>query len=201
MSKVVVDISMSLDGFVTGPGADVEHGLGIGGEPLHRWVFDESTEADRKALEQATAHSGAVLMGRRLFDVIDGPHGWTDEVGYRGDGDQSNPPPYFVVSHSEPESIRLKADFTFVADIPSAVEQAKAAAGDQDVLVMGGGELCCRCIAEGVVDEVRIHLAPILLGGGTPLFAHLGADPIELEVIDVVDTPHATHLTYRIAGR
>lgn len=81
MTLVVLDISMSLDGFVTGPGVDVDHGLGIGGEPIHEWALEGKTPADREVLERASARSGAVVMGRRTFDLVDGPQGWSEEMG------------------------------------------------------------------------------------------------------------------------
>ena len=113
MAKVVADISMSLDGFVTGPDPDLAHGLGTGGEPLHAWTL-ESDEADAEVLRQATDASGAVVMGRRLFDVVDGPGGWSDEMGY-GAGLAATPP-FFVVTHSVPQAVRLGLDFTFVTE-------------------------------------------------------------------------------------
>ena len=97
MTKVVADISMSLDGFVTGPDPDLQHGLGRGGEPLHSWAVDSDAEVDAEVLHEATERSGAVVMGRRLFDIIDGPGGWNDEMGY-GAG-LVGTPPFFVVTH------------------------------------------------------------------------------------------------------
>src|SRR5882757_7344838 len=130
MPKVIADITMSIDGFVTGPDPDLEHGLGHGGEPLHAWVFSDD-EIDAQVLKDSTERSGAVVMGRRLFDIIDGPGGWNVEMGYGAD--QVGTPPFFVVTHARPESLRLGLDFTFVTDgIASAVEQARAAAGDKD---------------------------------------------------------------------
>ena len=89
MTKVIADITMSIDGFVTGPDPDLEHGLGHGGEPLHVWVFSDD-EVDAAVLEESTERSGAVVMGRRLFDIIDGPHGWNDEMGYGADAGRSS---------------------------------------------------------------------------------------------------------------
>ena len=169
MTKVVADISMSLDGYVTGPDPDLRHGLGRGGEPLHTWVMESGDEVDAQVLREATEASGAVVMGRRLFDIVDGPGGWNDEMGY-GAG-LVGKPAFFVVTHSAPQSVRLALDFTFVTDgLPSAIDRARAAAGDRDVVVMGGGNVIGQCIAGGLVDELRLHLAPIILGGGTPLF-------------------------------
>jgi dihydrofolate reductase len=100
MTKVVADISMSLDGFVTGPDPDPEHGLGRGGEPLHTWAVESKDDVDAEILREAVEATGAVVMGRRLFDIVDGPHGWSDEMGY-GAG-LVGTPPFFIVTHSPP---------------------------------------------------------------------------------------------------
>jgi dihydrofolate reductase len=193
MPKVVADISMSLDGFVTGPDAGPEHGLGIGGEPLHTWVLDSTSEVDAEVLREATEASGAVIMGRRLFDVIDGPDGWNDEMGYGASHAAS--PPFFVVTHLAPEQVRLGLSFTFVTDgMDSAIGQARAAAGERDVFVMGGGDVVRQCVEQGLADELRIHLSPIVLGSGTPLFT--GGRRRELVQRSVRVSPTATHLVY-----
>jgi dihydrofolate reductase len=195
MTKVVADISMSLDGFVTGPDPDVEHGLGEGGEALHTWAIDSTSDVDAEVLREATESSGAVVMGRRLFDVVDGPHGWNDEMGY-GAGLAATPP-FFVVTHSVPEQVRLGLRFTFVTEgIEAAIDQARAAAGDKDVVVMGGGDVVRQCVDLGLADELRIHLAPIVLGSGTPLFAGCGRRPLVQRAVRV--SPTATHLTYEL---
>ena len=121
MAKVIADITMSLDGYVTGAGADPQHGLGDA-EALHTWVMDQDA-VDTEVLEQATARSGAVIMGRRLFDVVDGPDGWSADMGY---GAQfAGAPPYFVVTHHAPQDVRLAREvglrFTFVGDVADAV--------------------------------------------------------------------------------
>jgi dihydrofolate reductase len=196
VTRVVADISMSLDGFVTGPGADVEHGLGIGGEPLHNWVF-QPDDVDTEVLEEAIAMSGAVVMGRRLFDIVDGPGGWNDEFGY-GAGLAATPP-FFVVTHSPPAQVRLGLRFTFVTEGPAAaVEQARAAAGDKHVVVMGGGAVIRQCLDAGVVDELRIHLSPIVLGAGTPLFA--GSGRHELVQRSVRVSANASHFVYDVTS-
>src|SRR4051812_19495682 len=139
MTKVIADITMSIDGFVTGPDPDLEHGLGHGGEPLHEWAFSDD-EVDVRLLEESTERSGAVVMGRRLFDIIDGPHGGNDGGGYGAA--QGGTPPFFVVTHDEPESVRLALDFTFVTDgLASAIRLAQSVAGTKDVVVMGGGDV------------------------------------------------------------
>ena len=196
MAKVIADITMSIDGFVTGPDPDLEHGLGHGGEPLHTWAFSDD-DVDAQVLAQSTERSGAVVMGRRLFDIIDGPDGWNDEVGYGAK--QVGTPPFFVVTHAKPASIRLALDFTFVTDgLASAIRLAQAAAGAKDVVVMGGGDVVRQCVDDGLADELVLHLAPIVLGAGTPLFA--GAARRELQQREVRVSPYATHLTYDVVA-
>jgi dihydrofolate reductase len=170
MPKVIADITMSLDGYVTGPGADVEHGLGDAPE-LHAWVFGHDP-VDDDILEGATAASGAVVMGRRLFDTVDAPHGWSKDMGYGAQ--QVGTPPFFVVTHAPPREVRLERElgmrFTFVSELEAALDQARSAATHGDVVIMGGGDVIGQALERGLVDEFRVHLAPMLLGGGTPLF-------------------------------
>jgi dihydrofolate reductase len=194
MSKVVGDITMSLDGFVTGPEPDLEHGLGRGGDELHRWVV-HGDPVDAAVLAETTTATGAVIMGRRLFDFVDGPHGWSDEMGYGGR--EAGMPPVLVVTRRPPESARLGDRITFVVDgIGSAVAKAVAVADDRDVVVMGGAQVIRGALEQGLLDELRLHLAPMLLGAGTPLFA--GGPPRTLRQIHVRPSGHATHLTYRV---
>ena len=124
MTQVVADISMSIDGFVTGPDPDLDHGLGHGGEPLHTWATDSDSAVDAEVLREATEASGAVIMGRRLFDIVDGPRGWNDQMGY-GAG-LTGTPPFFVVTHSVPSNVRLDLDFTFVTNgVAEAISSAQ----------------------------------------------------------------------------
>lgn len=193
MSKVVADISMSLDGFVTGASPDLAHGLGRGGEALHAWAVESSHEVDVEALREATEATGAVVMGRRLFDIVDGPHGWTDEMGYGAR--HAATPPMFVVTHQAPEAVRLGLSFAFVTDgLASAINEARTVAGGRDVVVMGGGDVVGQSVRLGLVEELRIHLAPIVLGAGTSLFT--AAEPRQLVQRSVRTSPTATHLTY-----
>jgi uncharacterized protein YndB with AHSA1/START domain/dihydrofolate reductase len=194
--RVVVDITMSLDGYVTAPGVDLAHGLGIGGEALHAWVFSQ-TPREQAILATTFKRTGAVIMGRRLFDIVDGPHGWSDEVGYGARQYQSAAPPVFVLTHEAPEKVRLADRFRFVTDGPaSAIRQAKAAAGDKDVVIMGGGNTCYEFLQAGLVDVMTIHVAPHILGGGTPLFP--GDAKVRLELLESEMTACAQHLTYRV---
>lgn len=194
MTKVVADISVSLDGYVTGPDPGPEQGLGRGGEGLHTWAL-EPDAIDRAVLVETVDATGVVIMGRRLFDIIDAPGGWTDEMGYGASvaGQQ----PVLVVTRTPPEKVRLAERCTFVVDgIRSAVAKAVTMAEDRDVVIMGGGETVRGAIEAGVVDELRLHLSPVLLGSGIPLFT--GAAPRVLRQIHVRASGHATHLTYRV---
>lgn len=201
MTRIVADITVSLDGFVTGPHAGPGNGLGTGGEPLHRWVFSDDA-GDRRILSASADHSGAVVMGRRLFDVVDAPDGWSDELGYGAQ--EVGRPPFVVVTSSEPESVRLtELDWTFVTTgLPDAiavarerVDTASAAGGrGRDVVLMGGGALIGSAIAAGLVDALVLHVSPVILGAGTPLFT--GQPPRELVQREVVVTSTATHITY-----
>jgi dihydrofolate reductase len=194
VTRVVADITMSLDGYVTGPDPSPRNGLGDGGEPLHIWAM-QPDDVDAEVLQQATDRSGAVIMGRRLFDVIDGPDGWNDEMGY-GAGLAATPP-FIVVTHAPPKKVRLDLRFAFVTDgVEAAIEQARTAAGDKDVVIMGGGDVIRQCVDAGLVEELSVHLAPILLGGGTPLFA--GSGRRELVQRSVRVSSNATHVVYDV---
>lgn len=193
MTKVIADISMSLDGFVTGPEPDQEHGLGRGGEPLHTWAIDSNDPVDEEVLRSTTQESGAVVMGRRLFDIVDGPEGWSDEMGY-GAGIVGTPP-FFVVTHHAPERVRLELDFTFVTDgVRAAIDEARHAAQGRNVVVMGGADVIRQAVDEHLVDELRIHLSPVILGGGTPLFVESRRHLLVQRAVRVSAT--ATHLLY-----
>ncbi|MEU1423520.1 dihydrofolate reductase family protein [Kitasatospora sp. NPDC005751] len=203
MTRIIADISVSLDGFVTGPDPGPDSGLGTGGEALHTWAFSDDPD-DRRLLREATGRSGAVLLGRRLFDLVDGPRGWDDETGYGAA--EVGKPAFVVVTSSRPESVRLGAlDWTFVTTgLPDAVtaarrhaEAASANSGrDLDVVLMGGGALIRSALDAGLVDLLSLHLAPVLLGAGTPLFT--GAVPRTLVQRSVLATSTATHVTYDV---
>lgn len=199
MTKVIADISMSLDGYVTAPGVDLAHGLGVGGEPIHAWVLEQPrSPVDDAVLARTYAETGAVVLGRRLFDIVDGPQGWNEEVGYGYDQDQTIAPPCFVVTHQPPAQVRLASRFRFVTEgVAAAIEQARVAAGDRDVVVMGGANVVDQCLAGKLVDELRIHISPLVLGGGTRLFELVG--PATLIQREVTESPRATHLTYELA--
>ena len=188
---------MSVDGFVTGPGADVEHGLGLDAEGLHAWALESQDPVDRDLLQCLTASTGAVVMGRKTFDTVDAPGGWNDSMGYGAD--QAARPPFFVVTSTRPDQVRLAEshDFTFVLDGPAAaVTAARQAAGGRDVYVMGGGQLVGSCLAAGLLDVLRLHLSPEVLGDGTPLFAGVGRHRLVQREVRV--SASATHLTYDV---
>jgi dihydrofolate reductase len=187
MTLVIGDITVSLDGFVSGTGDGVE--------ALHAWAIDSDDPVDRGVLERHAAASGAVVMGRRTFDDVD--EGWSDGMGYGAAVDAR--PPFFVVTSSPPAGHRLARthDFTFVTDgAAAAVERARQAAGDREVFVMGGGALVGSCLRDGLLDELRLHLANEVLGAGTPLFAGVGAHRLTRTAVEA--SPVCTHLTYRV---
>jgi dihydrofolate reductase len=197
MSRVVVDISVSLDGYVTGPNVSLDNGLGDNGESLHVWAINGSAE-DNAVLDAAFDATGAVVQGRNLFDIIDGPDGWNDEMGYGAKPTGEVNPPVFVVTHTPPEKTRLGDRFRFVGSPSEAVTRGREVAGSKDVYVMGGGQICYEVLAAGLADVLRLHLAPVVLGNGTRLFPADAAPTYALELIEAVSTPNAQHLTYRI---
>jgi dihydrofolate reductase len=198
MGKVIADISMSLDGYVTARGAGQEHGLGIGGEAIHAWVLEEPrSPVDDAVLARSFEETGAVVMGRRLYDIVDGPNGWNDDVGYGHNQNQLAAPPCYVVTHEPPAQVRIASRFRFVTKgIADAIDQARATAGDKDVVVMGGANVIDQSLAARLVDELRIHLSPLVLGDGTRLFDLVG--PTRLVQREVIKSPRATHLTYEV---
>jgi len=199
MSKVVVDISMSLDGYVAGPEVGPEQGLGVNGEAIHDWcVGPGRSPADEAILAEAFERSGAVVMGRNTFDVVDGPDGWNDEMGYGADVDPTHQPPVVVVTHAVPEAVRLVEQFHFATGgVADAVARARELCPrGKDVVVMGGASVIDQGLAAGLVDEMIVHVSPVLLGAGTRLFAAAGA--VRLEQVGVLETRAATHVTYRV---
>ncbi|NUR69473.1 MAG: dihydrofolate reductase [Hamadaea sp.] len=190
--SIVVSLSMSLDGFSAGPDVAVERPMGEGGERLHEWLFQGDADpsgVDTRVAQELSAVTGAVVLGRRTFDV--GVGLWQDTPF---------PVPSFVLTHEVREQQQMKsAAFTFVTDgIGSALRQARAAAVDKDVLVMGGARTAQQAIAAGLADEIQIQLVPVLLGSGVRLFDQLGTEHIELERTRVLGSPHVTHLRFRV---
>jgi dihydrofolate reductase len=189
MGKITSDISMSLDGFITGPNVRVGNGMGDGGDRLHDWMFDAKTETDAAIVAEKYASTGAVLIGKGMFDV-----------GFEPWGD---PPPFgmpvFVVTHEKRDHLPMQGGTTyiFVTDgIEAALEQARAAAGDKNVGVWGGANIMRQYLQAGLLDEMQIHLIPMLLGSGIRLFDDLDPDGIELRRTSSVETPAATHFRF-----
>ena len=215
MSKVFLDISTSLDGFVAGPNPSLEQPLGEGGEQVHEWALalaawrephglpGGETNASSEVLEEGLSRTGAVVMGRRMFSGGQGP--WDDDP--KADGWWGDDPPFhapvFVLTHHAREPVPKQGGTTFnfvTAGVESAVEQARAAAADKDVLISGGANVAQQALSAGLLDEIQIHVTPVLLGSGTRLFEDSGgADTARLELDRVVDAPGVTHLRYRVA--
>lgn len=215
MSKTTLDISMSLDGFVAGPNQTVQEPLGRSGEQLHEWVFGLKSwreahgleggeeNADSELVRETVATNGAYVMGRRMFSG--GAGAWEGDPmanGWWGD----DPPfgvPVFVLTHHEREPLALgTTTFTFVTDgVEAAHEQARAAAGARNVAVAGGAAAVQQSLAAGLLDEIQIHVVPILLGDGVRLFGSVPGEQPTLELIRVVDSPAVTHLKYRVYAK
>jgi dihydrofolate reductase len=209
MSKVVVDISVSLDGFIAGPDPGREEPLGRGGEALHEWGLATKgwrephgyeggeTGPDSEMMERGFANLGAVVMGRRMFGGDDGPWGDQPWEGWWGDDPPFRVPVYVLTNHAREPLVKNDTTFHFVTDgIDSALDQAKSAAGDKDVSVAGGADVIQQALRAGAVDELQIHLVPLFLGGGTRLFDSVPAS--RLQLVEVVASPTVTHVRYAL---
>jgi dihydrofolate reductase len=210
MSRLRVHISVSADGYVAGPNQSEENPLGQAGERLHDWVVElrawraphglegGEVNASNAVVEEAQADIGAEIMGRGKFGGGPGPWGGDPWRGWWG-GDPPFHMPVFVMTHHQREPLTLSdTTFTFVTGgIEAALEQARAAAGENDVLVGGGADVINQYLAAGLVDELELHVVPLLLGGGARLFEGIGPD-LELEQIRVVEAPGVAHLKYRV---
>jgi dihydrofolate reductase len=176
-------------GYVTGPNDSRQNPFGDSASVLHDWIWDAATDDDRAILQEAIGNAGAVVMGRKSFDKNEGDGGW-------GDGGLVGDTPCFVVTHNKPIA-SYPSVYTFVTDgVASAIEQAKHVAGDK-VVGLHGATVMQQALPLGLVDEIRVHVIPVLLGGGTPLFSTL-ASAISLERTNVQVTPAATHLGFRV---
>jgi dihydrofolate reductase len=209
MSSLTSQISISLDGYAAGPNQSLENPLGEGGERLHDWAIATASwraqhgleagehSADSDVIDSVVKGVGAYIMGRKMFGGGDGP--WEESWrGWWGD----DPPyhvPVFVLTHHAREPLVMEGGttFTFVTDgIDSALEQARAAAGDQDVTIAGGATAIQQYLAAGLLDELYLHIVPIVLGGGERLLENVG-EP-RLEPVEVVASPAVTHIRYRV---
>ena len=196
MSKVAAGITTSLDGYITGPNDGPGHGLGAGGERLHYWVFGgpwtydeeprgEATGADSEFLEEAVMRGGAVVGGRNTYDAA---RAWGGQNPFGV--------PFFIVTH-HPEDAPQDAGFTFVNGLEEAIARAREAAGEQDVFVMGGADIIRQALRAGFVEELSVSIAPIMLGAGKRLFDGF-EETVNLEHVRVLQSPFATHITYRV---
>jgi dihydrofolate reductase len=196
MPKVTAGITTSVDGYITGPNDGPARGLGEGGERLHYWVFGgpwtyanpargEATGADKEYLDGEMARQGAVIGGRGTFDAADA---WG--------GSNPWPVPFFIVTH-RPDDEPPGAGFTFVKGLDAALDQARSAAGDKDVYLMGGAEIIRQALRGGYLDEIAISVSPVGLGAGKRLFDGFDKS-INLEVIRTFSSPLATHIKYRV---
>jgi len=210
MTNVTSQISISLDGFVAGPNQSIDNPIGEGGMRLHQWVFATDTwraqhggrggehNADAEVADTLMQGIGAHIMGRNMFGGGDGA--WDESWrGWWGD----DPPyhaPVFVLSHHERAPLEMQGGttFHFVTDgIESALQQARAVAGDADVSIAGGGSTVNQYLAAGLLDELHLHVVPIVLGAGERLLENVG-DPV-LEPISVIASPAVTHVKYRVS--
>jgi dihydrofolate reductase len=212
MAGLRCDISMSVDGFVAGPNPSLEEPLGAGGDLLHEWAFAAASwreshgldggeaNADSEMIAESIRSTGAVVMGRRMFSGGEGR--W--ERDPRVDGWWGDDPPFhvpvFVLTHHARKTKVMQGGttFNFVTDgIEAALEQARAAAEEKDVLLAGGASVVQQYLKAGLLDELQIHVAPVILGGGTSLFDRLGIEPLGLEATRVIASPSVTHLRFR----
>jgi dihydrofolate reductase len=210
MADVVAEISASLDGFVAGPNATLEQPLGVGGEKLHEWVVRLKTfrdlhgmergdiDSDDELLAESVRATGAIVMGRRMFSGGEGP--WEDDPnadGWWGDDPPFHKPVYVVTHHEREPLVKEDTTFTFVTDgVERAIEQARAAAGEKVVGIGGGAKVIQQALELGLLDELRIHLVPLLLGGGVRLFENVS--PLDLERTGLADSPTGViHVRFR----
>jgi dihydrofolate reductase len=211
MAKLRFEISMSVDGYVAGPNQSEEHPLGEGGMQLHEWALKleawrqphgrsgGEVNPSNEIVEEGLANIGAGVMGRNMFGGGPGPWGDDPWSGWWGE----DPPfhvPVFVLTHHEREPLEMQGGttFHFVTDgIESALAQAREAAGDKDVKLSGGANAAQQYLAAGLVDEMQLNIAPVLLGDGERLFENVGAE-LQLEQTRVVHTPEVTHVRYRV---
>lgn len=198
MTKVAAGITTSVDGYVTGPNDGPGRGLGEGGERLHYWVFGgpwsyeegprgEPTGADKEFLEMGIARGGAVVAGRNTYEAAEA-WGGRNPFGV----------PFFIVTH-RPEDGPKDGGFTFVNGLEEAIARAQEAAEGKDVFVMGGADVIRQALSAGHVEELAISIAPVVLGAGKRLFEGFDGN-LTLEPTSVLQSPLATHITYRVVG-
>ncbi|MFW6075393.1 MAG: dihydrofolate reductase family protein [Chloroflexota bacterium] len=201
LTKVICQMSVSLDGFVTGPNPSDEKPFGDDGLRIVQWVFDLESwrgrqgleggerNVDAEILEEHFARTGSVILGRRMFDSGEIP--WGDDPPFKA--------PVFVLTNNYRERIEKRGgtSFTFVTDgIESALRQAKEAAGDKDVAIAGGADTVQQFLRAGLLDELELHVVPVFVGDGRRLFEHHADSQVEMRCVRVVDSPGVTHLKY-----
>jgi dihydrofolate reductase len=189
MAKVIYEVSMSLDGFITGVNARPEAGLGDGGEQLHEWAFKSADPRNREIVE-AAGNTGATITGRTTYDLsipywgADGPLGAVRL-------------PTIIVSHTVPDDIPEGSVYTFVNGIEAAYEKAQELAGDKEISI-AGSIVANQFLKLGLIDEIWLHVVPVVFGSGTPLFGDLDSRHISLETIEVIDTKEVIHTRFRV---
>jgi dihydrofolate reductase len=208
MQQLTCQLAISLDGFIAGPNQSLENPLGEGGPRLHEWAFSNATwraqhgmaggedNADSQVIAEATQGIGAYLMGRKMFGGGDGPwdESWT---GWWGDEPPYHAPVFVLTHHPRPPLELRGTTFTFVTEgITSALEQARAAAGGQNVSIAGGAQTVQQYLAAGLLDQLELHIVPVVLGAGERLLVDVG-DPM-LQPVQVVASPSVTHVRYRV---
>src|SRR5262245_9347372 len=192
MTRTHCEISMSLDGFITGPNDGVGNPLGDDDGRLHDWMLGKATDADANVLAEAYARTRAIVIGKRMFDV--GVEPWGDPPPFRD-------LPVFVLTPAARDPLPMQGGTTyhFVTEgLEAALERARTAAGDKDVGIWGGANIIRQYLKAGLLDELQIHLVPILLGDGVRLFEGVGSERIELERVRTIETPAATHLRFEV---
>ncbi|SDN66040.1 dihydrofolate reductase family protein [Alkalicoccus daliensis] len=200
MSKVILNISMSLDGFIAGLNDNQEQPLGAQAEALHHWMFSgdvpsrfnpffQLSQTDRDLFDAAAEKTGAMIVGRRTYNIV---NGW-------GGSHPFNNVPVFVVTHNKPENPPKGATpFYFITDgVEEAVKQAKKAAGGRDVSV-GTASIAQQCISQGLLDGLDLHIAPVILGKGIRLFEQLGEQPVALKSTEAIEGTGVIHVKYEI---
>ena len=211
MGHVISDISMSLDGYIAGPHPTLDEPLGKRGEELYEWVTKLAewrkahgmeggkTGTDNDVIKEPFENTGAVIMGRKMFSGGRGP--WEKDPtadGWWGDTPPFHVPVFILTSHPRKAVIKKGGtSFTFVTEgIKNALDQAKKAAGEKNILIAGGADVIQQFIKSGILDEIQVHVVPIFLGGGTPLFHNL--ENITLTKMRVIDSPEVTHMKFSI---
>lgn len=211
MTKIRFQLAVSIDGYSAGPNQSDENPLGVGGEDLHAWALEleawrkphglegGEVNASTPVMEEQQTNVGATVMGRKMFGGGPGP--WREDPQWNGWWGE-NPPfhmPVFVLTHHPREPLEMEGGTTFLfvtEGIEPALEQAKQAAADRDVLIAGGASVVQQYLAAGLVDEFQLNIVPIVLGGGERLLVNVGN--LKLEQVRAIDAPGVTHIKYRV---